>query len=63
MVTEPEGIKIKQEKVKMILNWLTLKEVKNVQKFSGLVNYYIWFVKDFTFIAKLLYDLVEKKQK
>jgi len=35
-----EGIKIEEEKVKGILNWLTSKCVKNVQKFLGLVNYY-----------------------
>jgi len=35
-----EGIKIEEEKVKGILNWLTSKCVKNVQKFLGLINYY-----------------------
>jgi len=35
-----EGIKIEEEKVKGILNWLTSKCVKNVQKFLGLANYY-----------------------
>ena len=43
------------EKVKMkeVLNWLTLKRVKGIQKFLGLANYYQWFIKDFTFIARL----------
>jgi len=35
-----EGIKIEEEKVKGILNWLTSKGVKDVQKFLGLANYY-----------------------
>jgi len=35
-----EGIKIEEEKVKGVLDWPTLKEVKDVQKFLGLVNYY-----------------------
>ena len=35
-----EGIKIEKEKVKGVLEWLTPKCVKNVQKFLGLVNYY-----------------------
>jgi len=35
-----ERIKMEEEKVKSILNWLTLKGVKDIQKFLGLVNYY-----------------------
>ena len=39
-VIGPEGIKMEEEKVKNILDWLTPKYVKDVQKFLGLVNYY-----------------------
>ena len=35
-----EGIKMEGKKVKGVLDWLTLKGVKDVQKFLGLVNYY-----------------------
>ena len=52
-----------QEKVKMILNWLTFNRIKDIQKFLELADYYRQFVKDLAFIARLLYDLVEKKQK
>ena len=31
---------MKKEKVKGVLNWLTPQEVKDVQKFLGLANYY-----------------------
>ena len=40
VVIGPEGIRIEEEKVKDILYWLTLKGVRDVQKFLGLVNYY-----------------------
>jgi len=40
VVIGPDGIKIEEEKVKGVLNWLTPKYVKNIQKFLGLVNYY-----------------------
>ena len=40
VVIGPEGIKIKEEKVKGVLDQLTPKEVKDVQKFLGLANYY-----------------------
>jgi len=33
VVIGPEGIKIEEEKVKDVLNWLTPKEVKDIQKF------------------------------
>ncbi len=35
-------------------------KIKNVQKFLELTNYYKWFVKDFVFIARLLYDLIKE---
>ena len=35
-----EGIKMEEEKVKGVLNWPTLKCVKDIQKFLELVNYY-----------------------
>ena len=54
-----EGIKMKEEKVKGVLDWLTLKEVKDIQKFLGLANYYRWFIKDFTVIVRPLHDLVK----
>jgi len=40
VVIGPEGIKMEEEKVKGVLDWLTPKCVKDVQKFLGLVNYY-----------------------
>ena len=35
-----EGIKIEEEKIKEVVDWLTLKGVKDIQKFLGLANYY-----------------------
>jgi len=46
-----------------VLDWLIPKEVKNIQKFLGLANYYWQFFKDFVFIVRLLHDLVKKNQK
>ena len=40
VVIEPEGIKIEEEKVKGVLEWLTLMCVKDIQKFLELMNYY-----------------------
>jgi len=35
-----ERIKMKEKKVKKVLKWLTPKEVKDIQKFLELANYY-----------------------
>ena len=40
VVIGTEGVKMDEEKMKEVLDWPTLKGVKDVQKFLGLVNYY-----------------------
>ena len=40
VVIGPERIKMKKEKVKGVLEWPTLKCVKDIQKFLRLANYY-----------------------
>jgi len=62
VVIRSEGIKIEEEKVKEVLDWPTLKEVKDVQKFLGLANYYQQFIKDFAVIARPLHNMVKKDQ-
>ena len=47
VVIRPEGIKMEKEKVKGVLEWLTSKCVKDVQKFLGLANYYRRFIEGF----------------
>ena len=39
------------------------KNVKDVQKFLGLANYYRWFVKDFAKIARPLHEMMRKENK
>ena len=63
VVIRLEEIKIEKEKIKRVLDWPISKEVKNIQKFLGLINYYQQFIQDFTAIAKPLHNLVKKNQK
>ena len=63
VVIGPEGIKMKKEKVKDVLEWPTPKCVKDVQKFLGLANYYHQFIEGFTSVARLLHDMVKKDKK
>ena len=63
VVIRLEGIQMKEVKLKGVLDQLTPKKVKDIQKFLGLANYYWWFIKDFVSIAKPLHNLVKKDQK
>ena len=63
VVIGPKGIEMQKEKVEGVLNWLALRNVKEVQKFLGLANYYTRFIKDFARIAAPLHVLVRKEQK
>jgi len=54
-------VEIQKEKVEGVLNWLVPRNVKEVQKFLGLANYYRKFIKDFARIAALLHMLVRKE--
>ena len=63
MVIGPKGIEIQREKVEGVLSWLAPRNVKEVQKFLGLANYYRRFIKNFVRIAAPLHVLVRKEQK
>jgi len=63
VVIGPKGVKMQREKVEGVLNWLAFRNVKEVQKFLGLANYYRRFIKDFARIAVLLHILVRKEQR
>ena len=63
VVIGPEGIKMKEVKVKDVVEWLTPKCVKDVQKFLELVNYYYQFIERFASIARPWHDMVKKDKK
>jgi len=63
VVISPKGVEMQKEKVEGVLNWLAPRNVKEVQKFLGLANYYRRFIKDFARIAAPLHILVKKEQK
>jgi len=63
VVIGPRGVEMQKKKVEGVLNWLVPRNVKEVQKFLGLANYYRRFIKNFARIAALLHMLVRKEQK
>ena len=58
-----DRVRMEREKVQGVVEWLVPKDVKNVQKFLGLANYYRWFVKDFAKIARPLHEMMRKENK
>ena len=63
MVIGPQEVEMQKEKVDRVLSWPVPRNVKEVQKFLGLANYYRQFIKDFARIAVPLYLLVRKEKK
>ena len=63
VVIGPKGVEMQKEKVEGVLSWPVPRNIKEVQKFLGLANYYRQFIKDFAKIAALLHVLVRKEQK
>jgi len=63
VVIGPRGVEMQKEKVEEVLNWPAPRNVKEMQKFLGLANYYRRFIKDFAKIATPLHVLVRKEQK
>ena len=45
VVIGPKGVEIQKEKMEGVLNWPTPRNIKEVQKFLGLANYYRRFIK------------------
>jgi len=63
VVIGPREVEMQKEKVEGVLNWPAPRNVKEVQKFLDLANYYRRFIKDFARIAVPLHVLVRKEQK
>lgn len=55
-----KGVKPDPGKISAVMDWPEPVDVKGVQQFLGLANYYNRFVKDFAAIASPLTDLLQK---
>ena len=58
-----DGVRIEKEKVQRVIEWPVLKNVKDMQKFLELANYYKWFVKNFARVARPLHEMTRKEIK
>ena len=60
VVIGPDGIEMEKKKVNRVLSWPEPKNVKDVRKFLGLVNYYRRFIKNFAQVARPMNVLTRK---
>ena len=58
-----DGVRMEKKKVQGVIEWPVPRNIKDVQKFLGLANYYRQFVKDFATIAKPLHETTRKDKK
>jgi len=54
-------VQMETNKVKAIKEWKTSTKIKEVESFLGFANFYRWFIKNFSHMARLLNELKEKK--
>ena len=60
MIVGKDGIKMDQEKVKVVLDWPVPSNVKGVRSFLGLANFYRRFIQDYVQVVRPLNDLLKK---
>ena len=56
-----EGLRPSLENIRSVIDYPVLKSVHEVQRFVGMASYFRRFIKDFSIIAKPLYDIVKTK--
>jgi len=53
---------MEQEKIKAIKEWKTPTKIKDIESFLGFANFYQRFIQNFSYMAKLLNELKDKKE-
>lgn len=60
MVVGKDSVYMDDSKVKAILEWPELKNMKEVRSFLGLTNFYCQFISSYVQVAQPLNDLIKK---
>jgi hypothetical protein len=62
IIVTPGGIEMDPAKVQSILEWEAPTLLQELQRFLGFANFYRRFIKEFSTITKLFYNLLKKGQ-
>ena len=62
-IITPGKISMDPEKVRSVIEWPSPKNVKELQAFLGLGNYYRKYIKDYSAVATPLFALLKKDTK
>ncbi len=62
MVVGRGEVQMENDKVKIVKKWKTPTKIKEVESFLEFANFYRYFIKNFSYIVKLLNKLKEKKE-
>ena len=57
-----DGIQIDKHKIKAIQDWPESKNVKEIQQFAGLVNYYWKYLRNYSQFMGPLFKMLKKGQ-
>ena len=60
MIVKPGQLAMDPVKLDGIATWPTPAKVKDVQSFLGFVNFYCWFIPNYSTVACSLFDLTKK---
>ena len=56
-------VQIENNKVKAVKKWNTPTKIKEVESFLGFANFYRRFIKNFSYMARLLNELKKRKNR
>ena len=62
VVVEKGQVQIEQDKIKAVKEWKMPIKIKKVESFLKFANFYKRFIQNFSYTAKLLNKLKEKKK-
>ena len=57
-IVSAQGVKIEEERIDAVKNWLELKSIRNIQVFLGFANFYYCFIQGFSKIAAPLISML-----
>ena len=62
-IISKEGVQMDPEKLKVIQEWPSPKNLHDLRSFIGLCSYYCRFIQGFSTLARPLHELTKKKVK